>query len=48
MNQPINTEQDGKVFHCPLVVHPQGLSDILPGFKARCNYEAAVMVIYEV
>lgn len=47
MKKPINTERNGKVLHCPLTVHPQGASDILPGFKERCNKEGAVLIIYE-
>lgn len=49
MNIAMNTEEHrgGQIFHCPLVVHPQGLSDIIPGLKERCNKEAAVMVVYE-
>lgn len=45
---PINTEMEGAVAHCPLTVHPQGFSDIIPGFKARCNGECAVMYFFEI
>lgn len=30
---PLNVQDDA--FHCPLTVHPQGYSDMLPGFKKK-------------
>lgn len=47
--EPISEEFGGEVLHCPICVHYAGerVSDILEGFKRRCNKSGGVLVIYE-